>query len=277
MFNANDLKLNVKQILAISEKELKLHLRYGFKFALRYITPLVSIFIPYIILAKIFSLSEAFYFDYYTEYNFLLFLLIAYCINYMFGILNLYKETFRREKVWLTLKGLIIAPFNRFNLIVGLLITELIIIIPTITFFIIICYLLFPIPLISLLHFCSIFIAIIIIFMGIGVLIGVIDIVNEDISNLLSYSTKFISWLSCVTYPLKLFPRILQFFIRLNPFYYIFDLLKLSWWAGIDPIDAYKYISWQHYFVLFTMTIGIPIIALWSFDRIYNRYGITGY
>jgi ABC-type polysaccharide/polyol phosphate export permease len=277
MFKANDLKLNIIQILSISEKELKLHLRYGFNFALQFIKPLISIFIPYIILTKIFSLSEAFYFDYYTAYNFLLFLLIAFSINYMFGILKLYKDTFRREKIWQTLKGLIIAPFNRFNLIVGILLTELIIIIPTVAIFIIICYLLFPIPLINLLYFCLIFLAIIIIFMGIGVLIGVIDIVNEDISNLLLYATQFISWLSCVTYPLKIFPKILQFFIKLNPFYYIFDLLRLSWWAGIDPVEASRYITWQHYFILISMTIGIPIIGLYSFDRIYNRYGISGY
>ncbi|MHA1293717.1 MAG: ABC transporter permease, partial [Promethearchaeota archaeon] len=237
MFNNLKAKQNIIQILSVTEKEIKLNLRYKYGFALRFLKPLVSIFIPFIVFTKIFSLSEAYYFDYCTAYNFLLFLFIAYCINYMFSILNLYKDTFRREKIWQTLKGLIIAPFNKFNLLIGLLIAEMIVILPTIAFFIFLCYILYPIPLINLFYFCLVFLGILLFFAGVGILIGVIDIVNENVPNLTTYGTQFLSWLSCVTYPLKLFPKILQFFIKLNPLYYMFDLLKLTWWQGVDPID----------------------------------------
>ena len=195
----------------------------------------------------------------------------------MFSLLTLYKDMFHREKIWLTLKGLIIAPFNKFNLVMGMMLAEIVVIIPVVAIFLIICYIFFPIPLLNILFFCLIFLAIIIIFMGIGVFIGVLEITKEGKSAIVVFGTQFISWLSCVTYPLRLFPQILQDIIMLNPFYYIFDLLRLTWWAGIDPTDAIQYISVEHIVITILTTLIIPIVSLYLFDVIYKKYGISGY
>ena len=271
------LKRNITQIFAVMTKEIKLNLRFEYEFLLRFIKPFVSIIIPFIVFTKVFNISETYFFDYYTAENFLLFLLIAYCINYMFSLLTLYRNMFHQEKIWLTLKGLIIAPFNKFNLVVGMMLAEIVVIVPIVACFLIVCYIFFPIPLLNILIFCVIFLAIIVIFTGIGVFIGVLEIVREGKSAIVAYGTQFISWLSCVTYPLRLFPRILQNLIMLNPFYYIFDLLRLSWWAGINPADALQYIYVEHIVITILTTISIPIVSLYLFDIIYKKYGISGY
>lgn len=277
MLRKINLRKNLREISAITTKNIKLQMRFRFGFILNFIRPLVSIFVPFIIFGKIFELSESFYFGYYTAENYFLFLFLAYCINYLFALLRTYKESFQNEKMWQTLKGLIIAPCNRFNLVFGLMLSEFIIVIPPVSFFLTLSYILFPIPLINLFFVGLIFLGIMVIFASIGTLIGVLEIVSEDISQLSTQGIHFLAWLSCVIYPIKIFPKILQSVILLNPLYYIFDLLRLVWWMGVDYNDAILYVSFLHFFWFLVGVILLPIIAIYSFNKIYNRFGIHGY
>ncbi|MFX1258452.1 MAG: ABC transporter permease, partial [Promethearchaeota archaeon] len=141
----------------------------------------------------------------------------------------------------------------------------------------IICYIFFPIPLFYFFLVCLIFLCIGFVFSGIGLLIGVFDITNETVAKLILVALDFIIWSSCVLYPLEMFPEILQTLFRFNPFYYYFDLLRLTWWAGIDYSNAIEYLTIYHILVVVIFTILIPFTAIVSFNKIYNRYGIRGY
>ena len=54
------LKENLSQISAITEKNLKLAFRFKFKVIITYITPILSILMPLIIMGEIFTFQSSF-------------------------------------------------------------------------------------------------------------------------------------------------------------------------------------------------------------------------
>ena len=110
-----------------------------------------------------------------------------------------------------------------------------------------------------------------------GFIMGVFEIVNENISATLSVGISFIALVSCLFYPIEIFPEEFHFIIQLNPLYYYFDLLRLTWWAGIDSEDALNYISLTHIIVVICFTLIMPLIASYLFFIIYKKYGTSGY
>ncbi len=277
MLNRELIRTNIIQIYSLTVKDLKLKTRYKTEFIVEYIAPLLSLFFPYIIFSTLFNIEQDIFETYYSKDNFLLFILLGYCISTLIFLLWNYKDLFYDEKTWKTLNAVIVAPVSKFNILFGYLLSGLISKSLPIIVIVIICYILYPISLIFLIFVILILFSISITFAGMGFLLGLFEIVNEDISASLAVGISVISIMSCVFYPIEIFPEELQFFIKLNPLYYYFDLLRLTWWAGINYGEAISYITIYHILIVGIFTIITPITASFLFIKIYNKYGTSGY
>ena len=124
---------NLSQIYAITEKEINLRLRFKLNLVLSYITPIISIFMPIVIMGQFFTYISNF--GDWSEKTIIVYQFIAYSITILRTIIFSFAKKFKQEKYWYTLQALIIAPFNRFNLLLGIFIGQL--------FFIMIPFLIF--------------------------------------------------------------------------------------------------------------------------------------
>ena len=170
-----------------------------------------------------------------------------------------------------------VAPVRKINILLGYFISGLISKSLPLIVIIILCYLLYPIPLLYLFFVLIILFCIAITFAGIGFILGLFEIVNEDISATLAVGISFISLVSCLFYPITIFPENIQSIIKLNPLYYFFDLLRLAWWAGINYEEATSYITVNHYLFVGVFTVITPLFASFFFLRVFKKYGVSGY
>ncbi|MFX1257018.1 MAG: ABC transporter permease [Promethearchaeota archaeon] len=267
------LKDNLGQIFAITEKNIKMNLRYKFNMIFSLIYPIIAIIMPIIILNKFFEFNAKF--GPWNETNFLVFLFMAYNITLLSKLITVFPSQFKVEKYWYTLQSIIIAPFNRINLLFGILISELIMISIPFTVFITLCYLYYPISLSTLLMIFSMFFMIALLFSGTGLILGVFAISNENLLVLLNFIISIIIMFSCITFPYQIFPKIIQNFVDLNPLYYIFDVIRLTWIE--DNVLHSIYSHSFHFILLISLSISMPIIGVICFNLIYKKYGIVGY
>ena len=112
------IKDNALQIIALTEIHGKLRLRTKFGVLVTYINPLIAILFPIIIVGKIFTFTPGF--GPWTAENYFLFMFTGYNIILMKTIIDNFPKYMINEKYWKTLKALIIAPFNRINLLLGI-------------------------------------------------------------------------------------------------------------------------------------------------------------
>ena len=277
MLNRNIIFSNIIQIYSLIIKDLKLKVRYKLEFIVEFVAPLMTIFFPYIIFSTLFNLKKNLFGNYYSRENFLLFLLLGYCISVLIFLLWNYQDLFYDEKTWKTLNAVIIAPVSKFNILISYFISGLISKSFPLIFIIVLCYIFYPISIVSLFFVLVVLLCISITFASMGFILGVFEIVNEDISASLSVGISFIALVSCLFYPIEIIPEEFHFIIKLNPLYYYFDLLRLTWWAGINYEDAMLYITYTHILVVATFTIMMPLIASYLFLIIYKKYGTSGY
>jgi ABC-type polysaccharide/polyol phosphate export permease len=267
------LKDNLSQILALTEKNVKLSLRYKSKLLTSFIFPLVSIAMPLIILRKFTTLNIDF--GPWSNLPFTIYTFLAYMITLVRGIADTFPNLIRQEKFWKTLPALIIAPFNRINILFSIFFTHIILIsIPFMVMFII-SYIIFPISFITFLNIMLIFFLIALIFSGIGLFFGIFAISNEGLGSALKMLFTFVLWFSCITYPFEIFPSFIQPIININPFYYIFDFLRRAWMDNnfISTITSFP----LHLGVLLIGAIIIPLTSVFIFNKVYKKYGIVGY
>lgn len=277
MLKREVIRTNFIQIYSLTVKDLKLKTRYKSEFLVEYVAPLLSMFFPFIIFSTLYSLGDDIFETYYSNENFLLFILLGYCTSSLIFLLWNYKDLFYDEKTWKTLNAVIVAPVSKFNILIGYFLSGLISKSLPIIFIIALCYFLYPIPIPYLFLVLLVLFCISITFAGMGFLLGLFEIVNEDISASLAVGISVISLVSCVFYPIEIFPEDIRFIIRLNPLYYYMDLLRLSWWAGINSEDSLSYITIYHILIVAIFTIITPVLASFLFIKIYNKYGTSGY
>jgi ABC-type polysaccharide/polyol phosphate export permease len=279
MLNREILVRNIIQIYSLVVKDLKLRFRYKSEFFVEFIGPLFTMFFPYLIFQTLFNVEDKVFGkdSYYSKENFLLFLLLGFCISSLIFFLWSYRDQFHDEKIWKTISGVIIAPINKFNILIGHLVSGLVFKSFSLIFIIVLCYILYPIPIFNLIFFLVIFFCLSLTFAAIGFIIGLFEIVNEDISASLSVGISFISLVSCVYYPIQIFPEQIRFLITLNPLYYYVELLRLAWWSGINFEESIKYITIYHFLFVAIFTILTPLCASYLFLKLFHRYGITGY
>ena len=277
MLKLRNLKTNLIQIYSLTVKDLKLSTRYKLEFIVECITPLLALFFPYIIFNTLFNIKNNIFGGYYSKDNFILFLLLGNCVTVLIFLLWYYQDLFHDEKTWKTLNAIMIAPIKKVNILLGYLIAGIISKSIPIIFIFILCFILYPISLPFLLLSIIIIFCISLTFASMGFILGVFEIVNEDVSASLSVGISFISLVSCLYYPIDIFPKEIHFIIKLNPLYYYFDLLRLIWWAGINYEDALSFITIYHFIVLATFTVILPLFASYFFLKVYSKYGTSGY
>ncbi|MEJ2278350.1 MAG: ABC transporter permease [Candidatus Lokiarchaeota archaeon] len=248
----NTIKHNISQVMALTEKNIKLQTRFKFQVVFGYINPIISIIIPLIIFRKIFDFNQSL--GPWTNANYLIFVLSTYNLN---------------------LLRKMIAPFNRFDLLLGLFLSNLILISIPFALILILNYIIYPISFITLLFVLFIYCIITLIFSGIGLIIGSFAISNENIWNFLIFAINLIFWASCISYPFALFPQIIQEIISFNPLYYIFTILRFSWVNNsiITTITNF----YPHFIVLIVTGILISFIAVFTFNKVFKKFGIVGY
>lgn len=267
------IKENFSQISALTEKNIKLQLRYKLGLIFSFVMPVVSIIMPLIIMGNLFQARSNI--GFWTSQNFVVYQFVAYNIIILKDIIFRFPQQFLQEKYWKTLPALIIGPFNRFNLLLSIFFSHLILVSIPFTIFLILGYIFYPIKFITLIFVILLFILVALVLSGVGLIIGVFAISNENIWKFLKFLLYFVFWFSCITYPYEIFPRIIQTIININPLYYLFDLLRLSWINDniLYTISIYPF----NFFLLTFLSLLLPLIGVYFFNIIYKKYGITGY
>ena len=269
----NAIKDNLYQIYAITEKEIKLSLRYKIPLILSFISPLLSIMLPIIVMGQLYTFSGTF--GPWNSENFFVFQLTAYQISLLWTIIFKFPSKLNSEKYWQTLSALIIAPFNKFNLLLGILFSHWIIELIPITIFFIVGYIYYPISLLTLLFIIAIYFLISLIFSGVGLIIGVFIISKEGLVSIITLGLTVLVIFSCISLPFEFFPDYFQQFTVLNPLYYIYNFPRLVW---IEDNIFYSLITHPiHSSIIFSTTVIFPTIGIIIFNYIYKKYGITGY
>ena len=273
MIELGTIKENLSQISALTEKNIKLRLRYKAGLIISFIFPIVTILTPLIVMGNLFQTRSNI--GNWTEENFMIYQFIAYNIFLLRELTFLFPEEFLKEKYWKTLPALIIGPFNRFNLLISILSSHLVLVSIPFSTFLVIGYLFYPIGISTLIIIIFLYLAITLVFSGIGLMLGAFTISNENIWKILRFVMYFIFWFSCITYPYEIFPKIIQNVINLNPLYYLFDILRLSWIQNNIFLTLNLYPL--HFILLLCLAIIFPLIGVYFFNIIYKKYGITGY
>ncbi|HDZ17315.1 hypothetical protein LCGC14_0916860 [marine sediment metagenome] len=263
----------ISKTFAIAEKNIQMKMRVKYRILLSYMFPILAILMPIIVLGKFFDIDVRF--GPWTSKNYIIFIFIGYNILLMRGMINLTAVNLMTEKYWKTLPALITAPFNRFYLLFGYIISEFISILIPFIVFIIITLVLFPISLLTLIVIIIMFLGISIIFSGTGLLLGVFAISNENLWSVLDFVVRILFWFSCVTYPFYLFPNTVQTIIELNPIYYIIDIIRWTWLENNILITAYSHPV--HAVMFISLLVIFPIICVYAFNYIYKKLGISGY
>ncbi len=273
MINSQKIKTGIIQTLALTELNIKLDLRFKGTLIISYIRPIVIILMPLIIFSKFFEFNSSL--GPWTPSTFLIFLFTAYEFSILQALIIKFDSRLREQKFWKTLSALIIAPFNKIVLLLGIFLSAFIIIsVPFIILFII-TYVIFPISLTTLIFIICIYLLIALIFSGIGLIIGIFAISNENIGSYLRFGLDLILWSSCISYPFELFPGLFQGIIRFNPFFYFFDVLRMAWLENnlFTTISA----NLGSFSVLIVASIMVPLISIILFNRVFKKYGIVGY
>lgn len=266
---------NLSQIFAITEKNLKLSARFKVSLIFSFITPIFFILMPFFVMGTVFKLGALSEIGNWTTQNYLVFLLIAYNINLIKNIIYEFPSQFQMEKYWETLSSIIIAPFNRINLLFGILLSQFLLVsIPFTTFFII-GLILFPINWITIVFVLLLFFLILLLFSGIGLLIAVFAISKENIWKILVFSFDLLFWFSAIIYPIQIFPQFIQNYINLNPLFFIFDFLRLSW---VENNIIFSLTTRPlNFSILLIFSISVPVIGVLIFNKVIKKYGIVGY
>lgn len=277
MLKRKSIERNYKQLKALIERNLLFETRFKVSFIERFISPLIQMVMIFIIFGVIYTINSSYSFGYWNSSNFLLFLFLGFSLQYLRPIISKYQRMFLNEKYWKTLQSLLIAPLNRLTLMIATALTELIIV--SIPLFVIlgIAFFLYPIPIYILFLVLLVYFCIVITFGSLGLILGAFVITNENLNSLLVFLISIIFWLSCVTYPLGIFPEIIQIPILFNPLYYYFDLLRIFWLMGVDFELAIGFLSPVHFIVVISITFAMPFISIYIFQKMFNKFGITGY
>lgn len=266
-------KDNLSQIYAIVEKETKLLLRIKINFIFNLIMPIIGLIFPLIVMGQIFNLAEEF--GPWNSQNFIIFMLTLYQIVLLNRLTAVFSSNLMREKAWKTLPSIIIAPFNRWNLLLGIFFSHLILISVPFTIFIILCYIYYPISILTLFSVLILYFILALFFSGIGLVIGIFAISKEGLVRVINFGYSLVIWFSCLSMPFEFFPGYFQNIVVYNPFYYIFVIIRYVWIENdiLVSLTAHPF----NFLVIFSSGIFLPIFGVFFFDYIYNKYGIAGY
>ncbi|MFX0073332.1 MAG: ABC transporter permease, partial [Candidatus Hermodarchaeota archaeon] len=266
MINFKIFKDGLSKIYAVTERNIKLSLQQKSGLILSFFLPLLSVIMPIIILGELFNYNEQF--GQWTKDNFLVYQFLALNIFLLQKTITAFPATFQQEKYWETLPALVIAPFNRYNIIIGLFISHLILISTPFIIYFVLCYLYYPISITTIIFVLFLFALVSFVFNGLGIILSIFSVSLEKYMGIITTIYTLIFWFSCITYPYEIFPGYIQQIINLNPFYYIFDIVRLAW---IE--DNFILTITSHFFNLCLLIFGailLPIVSMIIFNKIFR-------
>ena len=264
---------NFSQIFAIAEKNVKTQLRYKLNLVLKLVNPLLGIILPLIIMGKLLTFSENF--GPWNKGNFVVYQFTSYQIVLIYHIIGQFQTNITEEKGLNTLTLIILAPFKKINLLFGIFFSHLALIsVPFLAFFIL-CYIFYSVSIFTVFFIFFVFFILALFFSGIGLVFAVVVIAKQRLVSLLYYPLTLALLFSCLTLPFEFFPENFKFIVSLNPFYYLFNLIRLIW---IEDNIIFSISSHLNSFII-VLIVGIisPILGLKIFSYVYNRYGIAIY
>jgi len=273
MITLSLVKKGLYKILAITEKNLKLDMRAKYNLIIALIFPIIGLIMPIILMDKFFTFNDNF--GPWTKDNYLVYQFIALNILLLQRIIISLPNSLMNEKYWQTLPALIIAPFNRVYLLFGNILSFLAVISIPFTVFFIICYLYYPISILTLLFVIGMFFLIILVFSGLGLVIGIFIISKENVSGFFSFIVGFFFLFSCISYPYEIFPKFIQNIVDLNPLYYMFLILRLAWIEDNMLLTITSHPI--HFLVLLISAVIFPFFGITIFNKVFKKYGIVGY
>lgn len=294
------LKQIIYQIVAVTEKELRLRTRFPLDFFFNIFMVSIKSLIPVLfIIAGLFGTQTpnfySFFYFFNSEKNLLYYyLLFKYIdtnfygsfnqINYVSWLLigsiiftfsqhgfDTFEARFGREKYWNTVQGMILSPINRFYILIGYIITSLIESVFFFLFFIIICFLSYPVAIFQIIQVFLIAFIMIIASGGIGLIVGSIFLANENFTSVFSFLQFVVLFFSCFSIPIKFLPSIFQDIAKLNPYYYGTELARNLYYGIYD-------INWLFslvYIIIFAIIASY--LGVYAFNKIWSKYGIQGY
>lgn len=266
-----ELKRFFYQIFALIERDVRFELRFKYNLLISYISPIIGILFPIIILDRFFSFNADF--GVWNADNFLVYQFIAFEIGLIKGLIGFYSGILRREKVYTTLKLVAISPCNNVTLIFSIFLTHIVFIsVPFLVIFII-CYIYFPIKFISLIFFLLIMFLLSFVFSAIGIILAIISIIHYKYMKVINYLVSLIFMFSCISYPFEMFPEIIQNIVNLNPFYYMFNLLRSAWIDDNIILTINK--NLVSFLTILMMAILSILTSIYIFNKYYKKYGVT--
>ncbi len=268
-----NLKDNVSQILAITEKNVKIQLRYKLNWFLGLIFPIIGILLPLIIMGQLFTFTDNF--GPWNRNNFVVYQFTTYQINLIYQMLTRFQASISLEKGGNTLTAIFIAPFKRINLVIGIFFTHIVLILIPFMVFFVLCYLFYPISIVTIFFVFMVFFTMALFFSGIGLVFAAFVIAREKLIILLSLPLSIAIMFSCLTLPFSFFPDTYKFIASLNPFYYIYNIVRLVWIENNIIISISSHTL--TFIIVFLLAILSPLIGLKLFNYVYDKYGIIVY
>ncbi|MHA1299683.1 MAG: ABC transporter permease [Candidatus Helarchaeota archaeon] len=289
--------------LAITEKELKLELRFRLQFFYNiFVLPFLAL-IPFVILyggvfsdqgSYINSLLSIFLADkageteiyYYLIYNFiqqnyistfnqnnyLSWLLIGNIVHtFSKNGFDAFVSRFQIEKYWGTIQGTLLAPLNRYLLLASYIIMVLIQSFLYFLMMITISFIVYPVSFIEFIFMFFMSFLTLIAACGIGLLKGAVTLANENVRFFFELFQFFVIFFSCYSIPREYFPEFLQVFTLINPFYHGINLARDAYFGIYAPDFTFSLTY------VITFAISISIIAVYLFNKIMKKYGVHGY
>jgi len=254
----------MNNIFTLTKINIRIALRFKRSLIKTYIIPLIIVFLSSLILIPILNLIPQF--GPWNKRNFLLIPFINCNVVLLQIIIINIPVQFNTKEHHELISTLMNSSFNRFNLFYGIILSHLIIISIPFTIFLVLCYIYYPLSLITLISILGLFLAIYIIFIGFGLITGVLEIHNKKRGIIITVCINVFIFASLISGGcFELFPDFIQIFIILNPLYYVFDLLYLIWLEN----DIFFSIIYLFFFFFNLIFLYLFFILSHSGDR-YN-------
>jgi ABC-type polysaccharide/polyol phosphate export permease len=265
------MKKLLREILAITEKELKLHLRFKFGFFISsFVHPVLAIVPIIIIYYGFLHYSGAESFAEITLSNYINFLLLGALAHSFFSYgTNSFTSKFLNEKFWKTIETLFMSPISRFSIIFVFVLAEFIRLLPTLFIFSLISAV-FILP--SFINFVIILVALILVFvicLSVGLIAGSLSLGNENFIQPFAYFFSAWNLASCFIYPIGIIPEIFRPIILVNPVYQGLTIMRNLWIYGTFDVVAFIYIL--------GFAVIMPMVAVIIYRFSWKRLGIQGY
>lgn len=281
------MKKFLNDCITICEKEILLALRFKLGFFFDHLVGPIIRIIPFLLIYQgvFFFIGTDYQIGQVSSANFIVYLLIGMLLDVYFTVGSTsFTNKFMSEKYWQTIEAMLLAPINKFTLIIGVGLSDALAILPNFLIFGTISYLILPIGLEKIVVILLLLALFFLLSLSIGLVFGSIALFNEGLVPLTGYIKTGILFLSCFYYPISLIPvvtkyNIFQSIAKLNPIYQGGNILREVWINGAVPQNELIFETFSInpllYFMFFAI-IAAPI-AVFVFEKLWKLLGIQGY